>query len=139
MNRNEFYDWCRQKKQKMLAFLLSCIVVVETCVEKAVSFAEDLMTDVNKKADVRSCLGIADSVVIFELALKVPNLIGSGKTFDIVAYSAVISLLIGFALALFGISKSSLDAGNDKSPPGEGLMKTIHTAVSQVTSRFTGQ
>lgn len=100
-------------------------------VKKVVVWLEDAITDTKGKLDVRVILGIAGSLVIFFLALSVPGIILKGKAFDLIAYGVVISLLIGFVLALFGISKDALDPKSDSSPVGS-IVTEIKDAVSGV-------
>jgi hypothetical protein len=100
-------------------------------VKKAVVWSEDAITDAKGKLDVRVILGIVGSLVVFYLALQVPSIIVKGAAFDLIAYGVVISLLIGFVLALFGISKDALDPKNDTSPVGS-IVQEIKAAVASV-------
>ena len=113
------------KKAKQFAVLLFAFV------KKAVVWIEDAITDTKGKLEIRVILGIVGSFVVFSLSLQIPAIVLTGKTFDLIAYGVVVSLLIGFVLALFGISKDALDPKNDASPVGS-IVQEIKDAVSRV-------
>lgn len=131
-------NWIFRVGKWLWAKIVTLAVIVWGLILKAVAFFEDILTDINKKADVRVWLGIVGTLVIYKLALEVPKIILAGRVFDLVAYGVVISILSGFVLALFGIAKSSLEASGDKSGPGEGIVSEIGGAITDAVGKITG-
>lgn len=122
---------------KFRFYLLIIPTAILAILKKCLVWVESLGTDVNKKADIRIWLAIAGIIIVFKLALDVPTLVDKGKTFDILAYGGVMSILVTLSLTLFGISKSSLDSNNDTEGTDTSITDDIQTSVKDIVSKFT--
>lgn len=115
--------------------ILSLILIVFRFIIKLVDLVEDTITDVNKKVDVRVLGGIAGLYVIYKLALDASILIADNKAFDLIGYGVLISILISLVLALFGISKSSLEASNDTNT-SNGIVSSVLDKIDEVINNL---